>query len=329
MEKIGIIIGAGANKEIHKDIDLGIELIKNISDRVTDRTSRDSPGLSNISRHFPELTEQVRSNFLIHLDHYMSSVESPSIDAFLDEINTYPEFEKDRPNFLTLGRLLIISHVLGWEGDSVQQILKAEVTLKKTWLSVLADWMEDNGVLKNKKAPLQIATFNYDRILEYFLIERFGHEAIPFINQNIYHVYGRVGRFEQLEPSFPGEMVVAMGHPNDDFATTKDLIKNIRLVNQRSNQANPVYNSFQIYDKIKLITFGYGLDPINNRRLDFARFKSYHENFIFNIYGGTFPNYDFDYRRKTAEKVRAIKMDADIQYLGCTDFLKYAFKKKQ
>jgi len=47
MKKIPLIIGAGVNKEINTGVDLGIELLHDISDRVPARTSPHNTYLSS------------------------------------------------------------------------------------------------------------------------------------------------------------------------------------------------------------------------------------------------------------------------------------------
>src|SRR6185295_2174746 len=102
LQKVTLIIGAGASKDIYHEINTGDELIKEIANRVTDRTS---PHNLNLSKELDEqlkLPLQKRVAFLTHLDNYINTAETPSIDEFLNEINTYPEFERDRSDFLTI-----------------------------------------------------------------------------------------------------------------------------------------------------------------------------------------------------------------------------------
>jgi len=70
-QKSTLIIGAGASKAINNSICTGYELIKDIADRVTDRTS---PGKEYLSEKLKEqlgIPISIREEFLFHLDNYM------------------------------------------------------------------------------------------------------------------------------------------------------------------------------------------------------------------------------------------------------------------
>jgi len=322
MEKISLIIGAGVNKEIHPDIDLGRELIQNISDRVTDRTTPNGPNLSiNLERHFPEFNRMIRTDFLMHLDHYISSVEYPSIDEFLNEVETFPEFEGQRQQFLDIGLLMILAHVIGWEGKKTVDSLTKELTEKRTWLSVLAKYLED----KVSGSDFNIITFNYDRIVEYFLLKTFSNNSKAFVKNHIHHVYGRLANLDGLDPAYDGEQSLGFDVPNHAFTEIAKLKNNIKLIRQKVDTKS-------IKDIVKnskrLVLFGYGLDPINNKRIGLHEWDGKDSDFVFNIFFGGLPDFNLQNRRETAEKVRAIRIDADIQFMNCKEFLNYALNEK-
>jgi hypothetical protein len=315
-----IIIGAGANKEIHREIDLGIDLIRNISNRVTDRTSKAPYLSSSLMKHRPELTGVVRDNFVVHLDQYINASTTekpPSIDYFIENVNKSPELKAHKENFLNIGRLMILAHILGFEGCTTKENIKNEVTTEKTWLSVLGNYLKRHDQLKTnpREHVLQIITFNYDRILEYYLIQRFGQHAIEFINKNVHHVYGRIGNLAhssvQLNSKYPDEPLVTMGHINDDFTSIANWVKNIKLINER-NDTSDIKKIIEGSNKI--IAMGYGFDPVNNSRLGLDKFKTSGTNFIFNIYRND---------KELSEKVRKFREDTDLQSLDCVDFLNY------
>ncbi len=322
-----LVVGAGVNKDINPAIDTGPELIRSIADRVTDRTSPSAPVLStSLMAHFGQLTSEVRSAYLEHLDRYRTSVSNPFIDAFADEVETYPEFEKLRNNFGLITRAMIVAHVLGWEGSTTQENLKKELSARQTWLTVLGNFLERCKILELRKSAtlnVNIVTFNYDRILEHYLLLRFGHDADFFIKNNISHVYGSIGALTEETKIYPDDHVVEMGFTNNDFTSIANWIYNIRLINQRTD---PLKSVDWFGNAKKVIIFGYGLDPINNKRLQFEAFKQKDINFFFNIYVGNDLTLDFEPRRKLAEKVRAIKTDANLQYMSCADFLAYALR---
>ncbi|MBA4056767.1 MAG: hypothetical protein C0490_18780, partial [Marivirga sp.] len=87
-----LIIGAGSNKEVNSDIGLGIDLITDISNRVTDRTVSPSEAVLSkaLEKACNELTQDVREQFVIHLDQFIATYPNPSIDAFMYEVASYP-----------------------------------------------------------------------------------------------------------------------------------------------------------------------------------------------------------------------------------------------
>ena len=282
-----------------------------------------------MENQFPYLNDQKRNDFLLHLDKYMSSTEVGSIDGFLQEVETYPEFADNRKDFLEIGLLMIIGHVVGWEGSDTIETLAYEHERKRTWLSVLYDFMKATDVIDRgkDKNEINIVTFNYDRILERFLLDAFDEYQVRlFVKAHVFHVYGRIAKLVELDENFEGENDVNLGWPNDDFGYLSQLTKNIKLIRQSvdTNRIKDIVKNCH-----KLIILGYGLDPINNRRLGLHDWKNeFDQNLIFNIYPGPLPNWDFGPRRKLAEAVRSIRIDANIQYKTCSGFLKYALERE-
>src|SRR5690606_9030300 len=91
--KTTIIIGAGANKEINEGSGLGFDLIQGISERVTDRTSKGKGYLSKAFQILPHLNDHsVRETFLQHLDLFRFD-NNHSLDAFIYEIENFPEYQ--------------------------------------------------------------------------------------------------------------------------------------------------------------------------------------------------------------------------------------------
>jgi hypothetical protein len=335
---ITIIIGAGANKDIHPDIDTGAELISNISNRVTDRTKPNDPYFSKSFEVFENLGYDIREQFLYHLDNYMRLNTNPSIDAFLDEIETYPEYEKTREQFMRIGTQLNLAHVVGWEGTSTIDNIRDEVAGKRrTWLSVLGEFMDKYDTLSGSK--LRIITFNYDRILEKFLYDKYGQKHRDrlrrFFRDDVRHVYGRYGNYPGLIP-LNEEVNIKFDDiqegtvdfdqiKNNDFGKLIHLIENIRLTRQRTSTGEPKYF---VSSAGRLIIMGYGMDPINNSRIGLRNFGNDDRDIIFNIYPGPLPSFDFASRRDLAEKVRNLRVDTDIQYMTCTKFLEYALYRE-
>lgn len=338
-KNIVLIIGAGANKEINPTIGLGTDLIEDISNRVTDRTSPDKPYLSRLLQNKLGIDYSTRWNFIHHLDHYINNVPNASIDGFLNEVETFPEFVNYKKDFMKIGRTSIIFHIMGWEGSTTVNNIEQYVKVNNNWISIMCNFIEQKKILEsNTDINLSIITFNYDRILESFLMKRFNHTAINFIDEKIKHVYGRIGCLEGLKQrqffdpntSHPvNEQIIKLNYSNDQIETISELENNINLIYQERNDTIEIQKLVANADQI--LVMGYGFDDMNNRRLGlYERMKNSSEklkdknevssiDFKVSIYplGGK----DFTNRRVISEKVRMIYHKADIHYQSCSDFL--------
>jgi hypothetical protein len=318
-----LIIGAGVNKEINPGIDTGAELIQNIADRVTGRTSNGEGLGASLENHFPNLTLERRTKFLMHLDLYKQSVKLPSIDTFMNEIRTFPEFERDRPDLLKIGIAMILGHVVGWEGKTTLRALGDATHIKNTWLSKLTPFIVHNRVFRG--ADFNIITFNYDRILEKFLLLQFKSDCKRFIDEQVHHVYGRLASLSGVTAR-TDETEMEFDVPNDNFQALAHLEKNINLIRDTTNTDKI---KEVIHSSHKLILMGYGFDDTNNRRLGLHDWPYGDRDMIVNIYPGKLPNFDgFSARRESAKLVRALRIDADIRYQDCKSFLEYALNRK-
>ncbi|WP_276374302.1 hypothetical protein [Chryseolinea sp. H1M3-3] len=331
--KTTIIIGAGANKEINEGSGLGFDLIQGISERVTDRTSKGKGYLSKAFQILPHLNDHsVRESFLRHLDLFRFD-NNHSLDAFIYEVENFPEYQPYRENFKDIARILTFAHVLGWEGHRIpdshgrygatfKNILN-EVSKKrqKTWFSELASFISDKNLFNSD--DLMIITFNYDRILEVFLLTFFNsnNEIKNFINNNIIHVYGRIGCLPELKPknlTLNGtrqlEKEIEFGYDNGEFKKISEVRDNIYFIHDDISDRD-VKNVMRKAEK--LLVFGYGFDSLNNKRLllgnSFIAAKS-----AFNIYGGTITQ-----RRKTVQYVRDFARKANLKFLPPVEFVKW------
>src|SRR5579872_5011827 len=115
------IIGAGASNALHPQFALGGGLLQQISDRVTDRTSIHQPYLSNLYKAL-DFDYSTRWDFVHHLDEYKKNAQYPSIDEFLNEVASYPEFKNSEKKFLQIGKFAIMFHILGYEAELANPI---------------------------------------------------------------------------------------------------------------------------------------------------------------------------------------------------------------
>lgn len=320
---ITLIIGAGANKEIHNEIGLGRDLITDISNRVTDRTVKPRYAyLSKILNNDFSINLQMRENFLRHLDGYIHSNEYPSIDNFLKAVETGPEFISRREDFKRIIFVLTVAHIIGWEGTKTKGYIDREKVNRRTWLTVLGEYIEDHNLFETN--ALKIITFNYDRILEYYLWIKFGTRIKDFIKNNVHHVYGRIGNVEGLHPLKDGEKSIPLGLPDLPKEYIFAGTENIEFIHS-DHPTNHV--SGIILGSKQLIVFGYGMDPSNNKRLTLSEWAVQNDdggNFKFHIH----PNVKEKNRDMLASSVSELVDKADIvQGKTCRDFLAYSLRK--
>ena len=334
-KKITLIIGAGASKDINPTIYTGEELTKGIADRVTDRNSPGKEYLSEKLKIKLGINTEIRERFLIHLENYRTNplILNPSIDEFLNEVNNFKEFETDRNVFLQIGYVMILAHIFGFEGredDATQKALFKE----NTWLTILSDEIEKNKILE---APLdnrlRIITFNYDRIIELYLLRKYNKskEIIEFINNNILHVYGRAGALDglQLRELEGGlkEKVIPFGFANDQLDKIDGIKTHIKVIYEKRNDASFLKELKEIITtSTDIFAFGYGFDTVNNSRLGFQNINTIEQRFVANVFSNRSLSFDFNERRKMTEKIRRIVPDADIHYGTCSEFLEYCFR---
>jgi len=314
MKKITLIVGAGVNKEIHEGIDLGGELLQNISDRVTDITSPNNQYLSKLLNTI-NICETIRNKFVKDINRYKINYESPSIDDFLYKIETLSEFSDRKDEYLKISKASIIFHVLGFEGTDTQKRIANDIKDGSSWLNVLSKYMSES-VFSGKHTNLNIVTFNYDRILEYYLLTAFNanKNILDFINNHIYHVYGRIGCIEKVMPrKLRGmkERTIPFGLPNNKIHVIEKQIDHIKLIFEERNVGKSIKEVINESDE--LLIMGYGFDYINNIKigLDLVKKSS-------NVRIAVYPNID-----QTKEKrIRSFIDSGIIETYSCSDFLK-------
>ncbi len=325
MSKITLIIGAGANKEINHEIDLGADLIKNIGDRVTDRTSHKVKNLSLFLNRIG-LSSEIRDEFVKKLDVYISEVPTCSIDAFLDEVETFPEYKDLKEDFLRIGRISIIFHVMGYEGQNTINNIKKDLSDKKTWMSTLCTFLDEKVFIPNPAYDLSIVTFNYDRILEYYLLEWFKNKKLEvaknFIDMKLHHVYGRIGYLAGLKPLTPEEPLIEFNLGNNNIQIIDEIKNNIKLVFNLRNETAEIKET--ITQSEKILIMGYGFDSTNNRRLGLHKLEDINPKFKVAVYPSE--KLDFKNRRNLTETIRGVFMDAEIHYCGCLNFIRNNLK---
>ncbi|MBI2269310.1 MAG: hypothetical protein HYU69_03025 [Bacteroidetes bacterium] len=325
---IVLIIGAGASHDLHPEFGLGSHLIQHISDRVTDRTSPHDRYLSNLLLELKEegINTSVCWDFVHHLDEYRRRVKPASIDEFLNETDTYPEFIAVRTKFETIGYFSILFNILGYEGAIKKRPINGE-----TWIDTLAKIIDEKGIcLTPNERRLNIITFNYDRNIEHLLYthDRFKerqHQISAFINKSIVHVYGKVGDLKWQNPS----KFFDYGEDNNDWKkilANKDAIK-IMYKNRMTDEVeDKVFNWLHWRPHVEVFTLGFSWDMLNYNLLRLRELYRDNTELIVNIH--PYNDDEFVYRRAMATKVRSVVPTAQFKYLSCAEFLNETLNEK-
>jgi hypothetical protein len=321
MKRITLILGAGVNKEINPGIDLGSELLQDILDRVTDQAARNNPYLSNLLNSI-NISKNIRERFVKDLNRYKIYHEYASVDDFLYRIETLKEFEENKVEYLKIAKISIIFHVLGFEGTDTKKSITRDISFGSSWLNILYRYITKN-VLSSQSVSLNIVTFNYDRIVEHYLLETFKNNSKirDFIDANIHHVYGRIGCLEHLTPKqLPGiiEKLVPFGLDNDQIHTISGLTDHIKLIYEE-REVNSCIKKV-INESDELLIMGYGFDYINNIKIGLNNLS---ENTMARIAIHSNLNVSKE------QRIKAFISNAHIEKCSCSEFLnRYCLKVK-
>ena len=324
-KRIVFIVGAGASNALHPQFALGPELLQQISDRVTDRTSP-QPFLSSLLNNVG-FNEAIRSDFVRDLDKYKASTKFPSIDGFLDEVSSYPEYEAIRQEYNQLGKFAIMFHILGYEAELKRK--GVENVGRGPWINVVAKFIDEAKLLNTDILPahdLKIITFNYDRTIEHLLYNhsRFKNRRQligKFLDDCIVHVYGKVGELKWQNSDRFFDFGEDNGKGNKIFSE-KNRINTMYVDRMESNKEAIEKAGAWIHteETILVCAFGFNFDLINYRLLSLQNLGiAGTAKLVANIY--PFGDLDFTNRRMMADRIRTIKHDARLEYMTCTDFL--------
>jgi hypothetical protein len=321
MKKITLIVGAGVNREINNLIDLGPDLLNDIGDRVTDITTP-HPKDKYLSKLLNKINicESIRESFVKDLHRYKTYSEYASIDDFLHKIETLSEFEKYKTEYLKIAKISIIFHVLGFEGSATKKNITRDIKNGETWFKLLCKYIQNN-VFDSQNINLNIVTFNYDRILEQYLLETFNKEdkILDFINENVFHVYGRIGCFDNLIPrSFNGimEKLIPFGLPNDQIHTINEVTNQINLIYEEREVNHAIKKIIKESDEILIM--GYGFDYTNNIKIGLDKLAGQT-----NVKVALYPDNDPRLTKNSKEKkIKSFFENATIEYNTCSEFFK-------
>lgn len=313
-----LVVGAGASHDIHKEFGLGKDLIEQIEARVTSNKE-----FINYFTEKEKIDFGILQTFKNNLENYHKESHFKSIDEFLSEVQTFPEYEPWRNEYLKIGYAAILFHITGWEGSFKFE----DENIQNTWIHEIIVFIEKNNLLEHGKVDksLQILTFNYDRLLEYCLIMYYKNKDAKKLNaikgwikNNVIHIYDDL-EIEQLEFGTNNDDInhllkfqdkIQIAYENRGFELKSDVKKLIRKLN---------------HEESKVGCIGFGFDYFNCRNIGLSERKHdiWANVIVPEIEKGSFQN-----RRITTNRIRTMLPKVKFHYWTCKKFTKLFLNPK-
>jgi hypothetical protein len=269
-----LIVGAGAG--VPYGFPTGYQLRINICNGIDEKLRK----LKNYSEDeliYPEeVLQEVR-----RLAEVFNKSGVLSIDLFLAR----------NPSFEEIGKYCIFTEIYTCEKKYNITSIVEDNWYQILFNKIIQDCIGIDGYKNLKNNHLSIITFNYDRSLDYFLevaIKNAYYESKIMkqidsgeVNiQDIYgfdiiHVYGRIGK---LPSQNNGKGIEFNSEHTPIF---HPLLKNMRLINQRSDDDDTINKLLSAADKVLFL--GFGFDSENMKLLGFPTEKRY-----INVYGTSY-----------------------------------------
>ena len=198
-----------------------------------------------------------------------------SVDAFLEK----------NSRFMEIGKLSIAGALLPLE--------KAPGFVENDWYRFLCDRLIRN-IDAGKTERLTVATYNYDRSLDFYLYDAFKHsfnlndEEMPgfLSNLEIIHLHGSLGPCSWLEiskgvPRSNGQL----GHPQFVRA-----IRGIKIIHEQADDGEEYGRLRRVVGTAKrLVCLGFGYHPTNVKRLLHGGWLSHHHSVLGSALGLSIP----------------------------------------
>ncbi|CAN5550547.1 hypothetical protein BH11BAC2_BH11BAC2_12370 [soil metagenome] len=331
--RMTLVIGAGASKALHREFGLGIDLVNDIISRLEDKL------LCNILYRKYGKTLPI-AKFVEALSEYKENAIYPSIDQFISEVNEYPEFEKFKIDFNNIALDSICYHILGYEGRLTDDDYFSNKLFEKTWLYQLILWMKETDFFSSpvKSTCLKIITFNYDRTIEFFLLNYFpeyDNQVKIFIKESIIHIYGHVGHLVKLEENTniihfaaknddtinwnSDNMKLQYDQRNENTLSTFKSQRYIATLIQDTKEKSEIFGYSDNSD-LQVCFFGFAFDNLNCQRLNLTFNHNNLPKYFANIHPQKY-DYGFKIRRANSNKLRMLRTDFNFSYLEAVDFL--------
>ncbi|MCX5806847.1 MAG: hypothetical protein NT010_12430 [Proteobacteria bacterium] len=276
MKKTLIVLGAGASKDIHEPFPTGYELIKEINYHLTtdwicppetDKGPYLSALMNEINKVFTynimSSVHVLRSKLwevVLHYEHeYLRSlnISGPTIDHFIYEKIQNGKLDNNARN---VARFAIAYLIKGLELALFEKNMPIQ---KENWIEELFKKLSKypfDEVLEK----LNVVTFNYDRVFEYFASEYIkkyypgesDSRGQQFIRSKVCHVYGSLGTFTET----PFEL------KNNETDKMKTAYTNCNLMDYSGKPIQwPAGTDFE---NIYFLGFGYDKENLKRINLD-------------------------------------------------------------
>lgn len=278
MDKMLIILGAGASKDFCRIFPTGLELIKDINYHFL--TEKKFPKVQEINgiylsalmndivRTFGndiELFRNIKNQLWDIQLHYewqslRNNSENPvSIDNF---IATKIKDGKLNPKAKEIIKYSIYYLLKGTE----QAFAEGNYNAKESWINELAKKLsvyDFNTINEN----LKVVTFNYDRTFEKYFSEALkefdslSQDQVFNLQSKVQHVYNSLGDLSEIFFELP----------NENPSIIKGNYNRIKLIDDRT-EINLVFENANEYKKVHFIGFGY--DETNMNLINLNQFTS-------------------------------------------------------
>ena len=271
-KKTAFIIGAGASKAY--SLPTGEDLRQEIFNMRVNYGIFANPVFSSWYQ---------KDKYLNFIDTFKQS-GLKSIDTFL---KVHPEFENE-------GKACISYLIKTHEMDDYEKLYN-----KNDWLFLLYNKLVERfGDPENhyNKNNVYFITFNYDRFLEYYLINSFyntfnNNQGIQkkfekngftnieeYLGCNIDHVYGKIGDLKTNPIN------------QNNIENIPLYMNEIKIIGDRSPNINRIKERLSLYERIFFL--GYGFDSDNNQLLELSKYCEGKE-----VYGTCLQNFDEEIKK--------------------------------
>ena len=280
--KTVLVLGAGAG--VPYGFPTGRELTKKIIDE-----SLDNSWLANLEFDVNPAAKPTLEAFAM-LDEFKQSLlgsQLQSVDSFLEKRPKFMESKKGQI-FMELGKALIGFHLLPIERRNSNP---QSLTKKPLWYEYVWNQWHTKLPQELSNTNLSIITFNYDRTVEYMLLNSIQstynvppHQAADLLlGLNIKHVYGSLGKLPERIGSTTD---VPYGADPYNVNTLRNVIENIKIIHETDEIADAP-SIHQTLKEAEVVCFlGFGYLPENMDRL-FGNVKLDHKTIYGSGYGLT------------------------------------------